>query len=261
MPDISKSLFEAAKKRVESLKKIKPLEGYLCLKEIPAENPFAFERALSGKGLKVIAEIKRASPSAGVITDDFNPALIAKQYCEGGASAISVLTEPERFLGNDEYIGQVRTACRLPVLRKDFTVDPYQIFQARALGADAVLLIVSLLTVRELKDFITLCGELGLSALAETRSKEEIDLAADCGAKIIGVNNRDLTDFSVDLSKAERLVKYVPRGAIFVAESGIESGADLVRLQSAGVNAALIGSGLMRKSDRAAALKEMVKDL
>ena len=244
--------------RVEALKKHKSLydvrddaEGRPAGKE--------FYGALAAPGLSVIAELKQASPSKGVIAPDFERIFLdkARQYEEGGAAAISCLTEPKFFLGSDEYLRKVRAAVQLPILRKDFTIDEYQIYEAKCLGADAVLLICSLLSESQLAEYLCQAHELGLSALVEAHDADEVGAAIAAGAAIIGVNNRNLKDFSVNPLNSLRLREQIPAEKLFVAESGIAKASDCAGLKAAGVQAVLVGEALMRSANPAAMLKEM----
>ena len=244
--------------RVEALKKHKSLydvrdeaEGRPAGKE--------FYGALAAPGLSVIAELKQASPSKGLIAPDFERIFLdkARQYEEGGAAAISCLTEPKFFFGSDEYLRKVRVAVQLPILRKDFTIDEYQIYEAKCLGADAVLLICSLLSEAQLAEYLCQAHELGLSALVEAHDADEVGAAIAAGAGIIGVNNRNLKDFSVNPLNSLRLREQIPADKIFVAESGIAKASDCAGLKAAGVQAVLVGEALMRSTDPAAMLKEM----
>lgn len=244
--------------RVEALKKHKSLydvrdeaEGRPAGKE--------FYGALAAPGLSVIAELKQASPSKGLIAPDFERIFLdkARQYEEGGAAAISCLTEPKFFFGSDEYLRKVRVAVQLPILRKDFTIDEYQIYEAKCLGADAVLLICSLLSESQLAEYLCQAHELGLSALVEAHDADEVGAAIAAGAGIIGVNNRNLKDFSVNPLNSLRLREQIPADKIFVAESGIAKASDCAGLKAAGVQAVLVGEALMRSTDPAAMLKEM----
>ncbi len=216
---------------------------------------FAFETALKAKGLSFICEIKKASPSKGMISPDFPYLEIARDYEKGGAACISCLTEPKWFLGSDEHLRQVKAEVSIPVLRKDFTVTSYQIYEAKLLGADAVLLIVSLLGEAELKDYLALCNALGISALVEAHDEKEIETALRCGTRIIGVNNRNLRDFSVDVSNAGNFRNLVPRDKVFVSESGVKSRADIVSLEQNETDAVLVGEVLMRAKNRVATLR------
>lgn len=218
---------------------------------------FCFEKALKEDGVSIISEVKKASPSKGIISQDFPYIEIANEYQAAGASCISVLTEPKWFLGSDEIFEQVRAVSSLPMIRKDFTIDPYQIYQAKVLGADAVLLICALLDTGTIKKYVNICDSLGISALVETHNEEEINSAIKAGARIIGVNNRNLKDFSVDLNTASSLQTQVPLGTIFVAESGILSPKDGIKLVSDGADALLIGEALMKCDNKQAFIKEI----
>ena len=217
-----------------------------------------FAKALMASGMSVIAEIKRQSPSKGLIRADVDPAAVARIYQTHGARAISVLTDERYFGGSLVDLCAVRDAVNLPLLRKEFVVDAYQLYEARAAGADAVLLIVSLLTKEALSDYISLTGELGLSALVEVHTREELEQAIDADARIIGINNRNLKTFETDLKTTFDLVRDIPKDRIIVSESGIQSGADIVRLQTAGVDAVLVGKALMRKEDIGGALRGLI---
>ncbi len=218
---------------------------------------FAFEQALRKPGLSFICEVKKASPSKGLIAPDFPYLDIARDYEAAGASAVSVLTEPVYFQGLDSYLTEIKTVCRLPLLRKDFTVDSYQLYEAKTIGADAVLLICALLDTQTIRRYIRICDELGLSALVEAHTEQEVMAALEAGARIVGVNNRDLQTFEVRLETCEKLRPLVPPGVLFVAESGIQTSADIRRLHRAGVDAVLIGETLMRSPDRQAALRDL----
>ena len=244
--------------RVEALKKHKSLYDVRDEAEgRPAGKDFY--GALAAPGLSVIAELKQASPSKGLIAPDFERIFLdkARQYEEGGAAAISCLTEPKFFFGSDEYLRKVRVAVQLPILRKDFTIDEYQIYEAKCLGADAVLLICSLLSEAQLAEYLCQAHELGLSALVEANDADEVGAAIAAGAGIIGVNNRNLKDFSVNPLNSLRLREQIPADKIFVAESGIAKASDCAGLKTAGVQAVLVGEALMRSADPAAMLKEM----
>lgn len=215
------------------------------------------EDALSGEGMHFICECKKASPSKGLIAEEFPYLAIAKEYEEAGADAISCLTEPKWFLGRNEYLREIARNVSIPVLRKDFTVDPYMIWQAKTLGASAVLLIVSLLDKSELAEDLAIAHGLGMSALVEAHDEKQIRTALDAGAGIIGVNNRDLRTFHVDTDRSARLRSLVPDNVIFVAESGIKTAEDVAALSAIGVNAVLVGETLMRSSDKKAKLAEL----
>ena len=244
--------------RVEALKKAKSL---YAVRDEAEGRPVGkdFQAALAAPGLSVIAELKQASPSKGLIAPDFERIYLdkARQYEEGGAAAISCLTEPKFFLGSDEYLRQVRAAVQLPILRKDFTVDEYQIYEAKCLGADAVLLICSLLSQGQLAEYLCQAHERGLSALVEAHDADEVGSALAAGAAIIGVNNRNLKDFSVNPLNSLRLREQIPAEKLFVAESGIAKASDCAGLKAAGVQAVLVGEALMRSPNPAAMIKEM----
>lgn len=221
--------------------------------------PFPFEAALRKADFGLICEVKQASPSKGVIAQDFDPLSIARDYEQAGADAISCLTEPYWFLGSDDYLAAIARELATPVLRKDFTVDEYMVYQAKALGASAVLLICAILDDAQLAAYGALAEELGLSALVEAHDAYEIDRALACGARIIGVNNRNLKDFSIDLDNANSLRTKVPEEVLFVAESGVTSPADIATMAAAGANAALVGEALMRSEAKLELIASMRK--
>jgi Indole-3-glycerol phosphate synthase. len=251
-------LADSARKRVESNRLRLPLgEIQARIRDSDKERvPFVFENALKRKhgGISFICELKRASPAKGLIDPVFPYVGIAKEYEEAGADAISVLTEPEYFMGDDRYLTEVKRVVGIPVLRKDFIVNRYQIFESRLLGADAVLLICALLDTPTLKSFLETCDELGLSAIVEAHSEQEIGSALEAGARIIGVNNRNLRTLEVDINKAICLRQFVPEHITYVAESGIQSREDVEALERAGADAVLIGETLMKSRDRKAML-------
>ncbi len=224
---------------------------------LDANTGFPFRKALSGDEISFICEVKRASPSKGLIAPDFPYLDIARDYERAGASAISCLTEPFWFKGRDEYLAEISNAVKIPVLRKDFTVDEYMIYQAKTLGASAVLLICSILSKEQLSEYLGIAHSLGLSALVEAHDDGEVRTALSVGAGIIGVNNRDLRTFTVDINNSARLRKLVPPEVLFVSESGIKTAADIEALRSNGTNAVLIGETLMRSPDKKAALDEL----
>ena len=217
-----------------------------------------FARALIDRQPAIIAEIKRASPSKGTLAEDFDPPALARAYEQGGAAALSVLTDEKHFQGTLSHLESARSAVRLPVLRKDFTIDPYHVHQAAAHGADAILLIAAILSERELRDFRELAEHYRMAALVEVHGEEELEPAVASGARIIGVNNRDLRTFHVDLNVSLRLADKIPAGVIKVAESGIHTAADVRRLQAAGYNSFLIGEHLMKSGDPARALQALL---
>ena len=218
---------------------------------------FALESALKKPGISFICECKKASPSKGLIAPDFPYLQIAKDYEAAGADCISVLTEPKWFLGSDEYLKEIAGAVAIPCLRKDFTVDEYMIYEAKVLGASAVLLICSILSEEQIKEYIGVCDQLGLSALVEAHDESEVQTALDAGARIIGVNNRNLKDFSVDTDNSRRLRNLIPRNVLFVSESGVGSAEDVANLREIGADAVLVGETLMRASDKKAKLDEL----
>lgn len=224
---------------------------------LDANTGFPFRKALSGDEISFICEVKRASPSKGLIAPDFPYLDIARDYERAGSSAISCLTEPFWFKGRDEYLAEISNAVTIPVLRKDFTVDEYMIYQAKTLGASAVLLICSILSKEQLSEYLGIAHSLGLSALVEAHDEDEVRTALSVGAGIIGVNNRDLRTFTVDINNSARLRKLVPPEVLFVSESGIKTAADIEALRSNGTNAVLIGETLMRSPDKKAALDEL----
>lgn len=250
-------LADYAKERVNICKKELPeAELIISVSALP-KGDGAFEKALRKQDISFICECKKASPSKGIIAQDFPYLSIAKEYEEAGADCISVLTEPSRFLGSDEYLSRISQAVDIPCLRKDFIVDEYMIYQARLLGASAVLLICAILAENQLKEYLSLCRSLGLSALVEAHDENEAETALRCGASIIGVNNRDLRDFSVDTGNSRRLRKLIPQDVVFVSESGISNGGDVEVLRKAGVDAVLVGEALMRAPDKKQKLREL----
>lgn len=218
---------------------------------------FEFEKALSGENISFICECKKASPSKGIIAEEFDYLTIAREYEAAGADCISVLTEPKWFLGSNDYLREIANTVSTPCIRKDFTVDEYMIYEAKVLGAKAVLLICSILNDEQIKKYLGICDELGISALVETHDEKEVDRALSCGARLIGVNNRNLKDFSVDTKGSLTLRKMVPSDIIFVAESGIKTAEDIALLREANVNAVLVGETLMRAADKKKKLMEL----
>ena len=261
MSTILDQLADYARYRVEQAKERKPLEeireealaasrkGVLSAGTSAPDfpEPFRFEKALAADGdIHFICECKKASPSKGLIAPDFPYLEIARQYEEAGASAISVLTEPKWFLGSTEYLREIAEEVTVPCLRKDFTVDPYMIYEAKLLGASAVLLICAILDTGTLEEYLKVADSLGLSAIVEAHDEAEVASAVSAGARIIGVNNRNLKDFTVDIHNSIRLRSCAPAGTIFVAESGIRTPEDVEILRQNGVNAVLVGEQLMR---------------
>jgi indole-3-glycerol phosphate synthase len=219
-----------------------------------------FGKALTGGEIRLIAEVKKASPSKGVIRQDFDPVAIAKTYEASGAACLSVLTEKKYFQGDLGYLGSIRMAVGLSLLRKDFIIDEYQLFEARAAGADAVLLIAACLEKREMADFLGVAAELGLDVLVESHTYKELDRSLAAGAMLVGINNRDLRTFKVTLQTTLDLLKDIPDDRTVVSESGIATRDDVVTLQKAGVDAILVGESLMREKDIGKKVKELLGD-
>lgn len=246
-----------ARERVEAAKKVHSLEEVKSKAlEMPKGN-FSFEKALKKPDISFICECKKASPSKGLIAPDFPYLEIAKSYEAAGADAISVLTEPKWFLGKDEYLKEIASEVSIPCLRKDFTVDEYQIYEAKLLGASAVLLICSILPEDKIKAYIEICDTLGLSALVEAHDAKEVKTALRAGARVIGVNNRNLKDFTVDTENSRKLRELIPSDVVFVSESGVKSSDDIKLLREMNANAVLIGETLMRAEDKKAKLDEL----
>ena len=251
-------IVEKTKERVETAK------GIIALDDLKNEvnlmninDDFPFKKALTGDDIAIIAEVKKASPSKGLICEDFDYLNIAREYEDAGASAISVLTEPFFFMGSDDYLKEISQTVGIPVLRKDFIVDEYMIWEAKALGASAILLIVAILDIVQLKRFLDLAHELGLSAIVECHDGDEIMRALTVGAEIIGVNNRDLTDFTVDIENSINLRRCVSGDVVFISESGIKTKEDVTRLKENDVDAVLIGETLMKSDDKKAMISEL----
>lgn len=265
MTDILSRIAAKTAERVEQKKQQKPLtkvrrEAEALSKSIPL---FSFEQALKRPGMSMICEVKKASPSKGIIDEAFPYLSIAREYEAAGADAISVLTEPEWFLGDDRYLAEIRAAVSVPLLRKDFTVDSYQIYEAKLLGADAVLLICALLEQQRLEEYLAIAHETGLSAVVEAHTEAEVSSALKAGARILGVNNRNLKTFEVDLNTSIRLRSLVPEEILFISESGIRTPEDISKLKENKVDAVLIGETLMRSTDkkqRIDALKEKTNE-
>lgn len=245
------------RKRIEEEKKSLPPDELMSFaRSLPGED-FSFEKALKKDDIAFICECKKASPSKGVIAEEFPYLSIADDYERAGADAISVLTEPKWFMGADAYLQEIAEQVSIPCLRKDFTIDDYMIFQAKVNGAAAVLLIVSILSLEELKAYIQTADSLGLSALVEAHDADEIRTALQAGARIVGVNNRNLKDFSVDTDNSRRLREMVPPEVIFIAESGIQTAADVDAMRSIGVDALLVGETMMRAENKAQMLDSL----
>lgn len=246
-----------------AVKRVQQAESKMSLEAVNEQalalpsKEFIFEHALRKPELSFICECKKASPSKGIIAENFPYLKIAQEYEMAGADCISVLTEPKYFLGNDSYLQEIAQAVSVPCLRKDFVVAHYMIYEARVLGAAAVLLICSLLTEKELTEYLAICDSLGMSALVEVHNAAEVSMAIHAGARIIGVNNRNLSDFSVDMANSSRLRELVPPEILFVAESGIKTAADIQTMREIGADAVLIGELLMRADNRSAMLAEL----
>lgn len=238
------------KERINEQKKILSLEEIRSeALKLPKSNEFPFENALKNDKISFICEVKKASPSKGIICPDFAYLNIAKEYESANADAISVLTEPYFFLGSNDYLKEIVDTVKIPVLRKDFTIDEYMIYEAKVLGASAILLICSILDENTMKNYLKLATSLGLSALVEAHNEKEIEMALNCNAKIIGVNNRNLNDFTVDVNNSIRLRKMAGTDITFVSESGIKTREDIISLEENGVNAVLIGETLMKSNN------------
>ena len=250
IPDILAQIVE--QKKLELIQRVDGVEQR-AEERIPGRRDFA--TALTSRQPAVIAEIKRASPSKGILAQDFDPPALARAYEQGGAAALSVLTDEKHFQGNLSHLESARSAVRIPVLRKDFTIAPYHVHQAAAHGADAILLIAAILTEREMRDFRELAERYRMAALVEVHDEEELKPAVGSGARIIGVNNRDLRTFQVDLGVSLRLADKIPSGVIKVAESGINTADDVRQLRAAGYNSFLVGEHLMKSGDPARALQ------
>lgn len=256
---ILQEIAEDTRKRVEEAKKKVSFEE---IKEkacgLNKETGFPAEERLRREGIHFICEVKKASPSKGLIAEEFPYIQIAKEYEEAGADLISCLTEPHYFQGSDQYLSEIKKEVSIPVLRKDFTIDAYQIYEAKVLGADLVLLICALLPEETLREYIDICDSLGLSALVEVHDEDEMKMAVRAGARIIGVNNRNLKDFTVDIKNSTKLRAMAPEEVIFVAESGIRTAEDIAELKEARVNGVLIGETLMRSPDKKAKIRELL---
>ncbi len=258
MMNILDEIAAHARERVAAAKEARGIEETreLALRDGRAGGA-AFLSALKKPGLSFICEVKRASPSKGLIARDFPYVEIAREYELAGADAVSCLTEPKWFLGSDRIFGEIRREIAIPMLRKDFTVDEYQLYEAKVMGADAVLLICAILDTATVARYLQICASLGLAALVEAHDEAEIRSASAAGAKIIGVNNRNLKDFSVDLGNTARLRDLIPPDVVFVAESGVTCPADAAKLRALGADAVLMGEALMRSGDKAGLLAQM----
>lgn len=249
---------EKTKIRYEEIKKAVPFEA---VKEkalqMNLNTGFPFKKAMEKDGLSFICEVKKASPSKGIISEKFDYLNIAKDYEKAGASAISVLTEPYYFKGNDKFLSEIKNEVSIPVLRKDFTVDEYQIYESKTIGADCILLICALLDTDTLKKYLNTAHSLGLDAIVETHNKEEMESAIAAGADIIGINNRNLKTFNVDLNTTKNLASLVPKDKILISESGIKTKEDIRFVKENGAKAVLIGETFMRSKDKKAMFEEL----
>lgn len=250
-------LADYARERTKQAKKNVPLSAVRQQALALPKGTFAFESALKKDGISFICECKKASPSKGLLAPDFPYLQIAKEYEAAGADCISVLTEPKWFLGKDNYLKEIADTVSIPCLRKDFTIDEYMIYEAKLLGASAVLLICSLLNKAQITEYLSICDEFGLSALIEAHDEKEVETALDAGARIIGVNNRNLKDFSVDTENSCRLRKQIPKDILFVSESGVRTADDIKRLCEIGADAVLIGETMMKAVDKKGKLAEL----
>lgn len=258
MSTILNTIAEYTKERYTEIIKSKPLDEIKAQALAIPKGNFEFEKALKRDNLSFICEVKKASPSKGVIAESFPYLEIAKEYEEAGAACISCLTEPKWFMGSDKYLKEIADAVSIPILRKDFTICEYQIYEAKLLGAKAILLICALLDTDTIRQYIEICDRLGISALVEAHDETEVESAISAGARIIGVNNRNLKDFTVDVNNSTKYRNMIPKDIIFVSESGITSHNDIKILLENKTNAVLIGETLMRAENKKAMLEELL---
>ncbi|MCH5320891.1 MAG: indole-3-glycerol phosphate synthase TrpC [Eubacterium sp.] len=258
MGTILNTIAEYTKQRYAQIIRSKPLDEIKAQALAMPKGDFEFEKALKNDTLSFICEVKKASPSKGIIAEDFPYLEIAREYEKAGAACISCLTEPKWFMGSDEYLKEIASAVSIPVLRKDFTVCEYQIYEAKLLGAKAVLLICALLDTDTIKEYIKICDSLGISAVVEAHDENEVKSALSAGARIVGVNNRNLKDFSVDVNNSTRYRNMIPSDVVFVSESGIKTHDDIKVLLDNKTDAVLIGETLMKADDKKAVLKELL---
>lgn len=252
-------IIDHKRREVEEARKQNPLAA--LRKRVASREPGRFAEAISKQGrLCLIAEVKKASPSRGVLRPDFDPAAIARKYAESRASAISVLTDSKYFQGDASHLKQAKQASGLPALRKDFTIDEYQIWESAAIGADALLLIVAALSEKQLRDYLRTASDLGLDSLVEIHDRQQLAMALDAGARIIGINNRDLRTFKTDVGITLQLAKEIPAGHIIVSESGIHTREDALNVRRAGANAILVGEALMTSGDVSGKIRELIGD-
>ena len=254
-------LADYARERTAESKRIISLNDIKSMAFDMQKDDYSFEKALKKPKLSFILECKKASPSKGLIAPDFPYLQIAKDYEAAGADCISVLTEPKWFLGSNDYLKEIASKVKIPCLRKDFTVDEYMIYEARTLGARAILLICSILSKSQIEEYLGICNELGISAIVETHDEKEVEVAVASGARIIGVNNRNLKDFSVDSSNSKRLRDLIPTDRVFVSESGLKTPEDIKTIRDAGADAVLIGETVMRAADKKAALNLLKSEI
>jgi len=261
-PDILKKIVEQKRNEVDAARRATPLVELAALIGELEDRPRGFARALAdaagSEWTPIIAEVKKGSPSKGVIRPDFDPLTIAETYERNGATCLSVLTDERFFLGHLSFLSLIREQVRLPLLRKDFIFDPYQIYEARVAGADAILLIAAMLDLSQVREFTALARELSMDVLLEVHDERELETALATDCRLIGINNRDLRTFVTDLATTERLSRLVPPDRMVVAESGIEGRTDIVRLLQAGARAFLVGESLMREADIGAKLRELL---
>lgn len=260
MSTILDRIVAAKREELAAVKKKKPWpELEKCIRSLPAVRDFrtALQGGCDGK-LHIIAEVKKASPSKGIICGQFYPVDIARQYQDNGAAALSVLTEEKYFLGSLDYLQQIKEATAIPVLRKDFIFDPYQVDESRARGADAVLLIAAMLEHGQLQDLMALCGRASLCCLFEVHNEKELETALSLGADVIGINNRDLNTFKTDISTTQRLIRLIPKGKTVISESGLGRREDILTLRDAGVDAFLIGETFMKEKRPGDKLRELI---
>jgi len=255
-----KMLDKIVSQKKEELKQRKKTLPLSYLKEHIAQQkpPLDFALAIKGDHIRLIAEVKQASPSRGILHPNLNPTKLARTYVDGGAAAISVLTETNYFKSSIDHLADIREAIELPLLRKDFIFDPYQVYESRAYGADALLLIVAILSQEQLNELLLLSHNLGLRCLIEVHNEGEVERTLLTGAEIIGINNRDLKTFTVDLDTTYRLRPLIPKGKVLVSESGIKSRGDIEKLKEWGVNAMLVGEALVTASDVLAKVRELM---
>jgi indole-3-glycerol phosphate synthase len=257
--DVLRAILEDKKAEVEDAKRRNPLAA-IRQQAARVEGTRDFKRALEKPPIAIIAEIKKASPSKGTLTDKFDHLEMAMQYQAGGAHALSVLTDKKYFFGDKTFLKDIKELTHLPILRKDFIIDEYQVYESRVLGADALLLIVRAVSKTQLSELYQCAKATGMAVLVEAHSEEEVEVANEIRAEIIGINNRDLVTFSVNLEESVRLRPFIREGALAISESGIVSAADVRSLKKAGFKAVLVGEGLIRHADRSAAVRSLISD-